>query len=166
MGDASDFADVERFMRTPEGKRVLDRFARGVTGKTVREVHFQNNTAGVGVALAFGDGDLLDLGEATDAFSVGSLRERYMRILEREYRKDFPGRGEAEGEPSAIGVEDLRCPACGLDESFSVEAHQCLTLFPDGTVTEGDEGQRWDETSYCRCGSCGHEATVADFLLK
>ncbi|MBI1318344.1 MAG: hypothetical protein GC168_05250 [Candidatus Hydrogenedens sp.] len=79
-------------MRSPEGKKVLERFQQGLVGKRIADVQFQHNTAGVGIVLTFDDRDLLDLGEAAEAFSVETLRRRYMRILDREYYVDFPER--------------------------------------------------------------------------
>ena len=95
MGDASDHADVGRFMRTSEGQQVLDRFRAGLVGKRITDVQFQHNTAGVGIVLSFEDRDILDLDEAVNAFSVEMLRRRFMRILDREYYVDFPGRRDA-----------------------------------------------------------------------
>ncbi len=92
MGDASDHADVGRFMRTPEGQKVLDRFRDGLVGKTIADVEFTHNSTGIGIVLAFEDRDLLDLGEAIETFSVETLRRRYMRVLDREYFVDFPER--------------------------------------------------------------------------
>jgi hypothetical protein len=57
----------------------------------------------------------------------------------------------------------LRCPDCGSREAFTVETWQSLTVYRDGTVTEGDEGQQWDGASPCRCEACDHEGVVADF---
>jgi len=56
------------------------------------------------------------------------------------------------------------CPECGASEGFCIEAWQRLTFYPDGTVTEGDEGQQWDPDSACCCESCLHEGVVGDFL--
>lgn len=92
MGDASDHADVGRFMRTSEGQQVLDRFRDSLVGKTIAGVEFTHNSTGIGIVLTLEDRDLLDLAGAIDAFSVETLRRRYLRILDREYYVDFPGR--------------------------------------------------------------------------
>lgn len=66
------------------------------------------------------------------------------------------------GELKELGSR-LRCPACGGRDSFTVELWQNRTLYPDGTLTEGDEGPQWDGASPCRCGACDHMGSVADF---
>lgn len=165
MGDASDHADVGRFMRTPEGKQVLERFTASLAGKTIAGVEFTHNSTGIGIVLTFEDRDLLDLGEAIEAFSVETLRRRYMRILDREYAVDFPQRSTvAPVEEVASLVARFVCPECGVSEGFCIEALQRLTYGPDGTVTEGDAGQQWDPDSKCCCEACLHEGVVGDFL--
>jgi hypothetical protein len=92
MGDHVDAMDVERFMRSREGKRYMAKFRKSVVGKQVVGVSFANNTSGVGITLLFEGGDFIDIGLAVEAFAVGSLRERYARALDREYRRDYPDR--------------------------------------------------------------------------
>lgn len=92
MGDASDRADVERFMRSPEGKRCMARFRDGLGGKRIVGVDFVNREAGVGVTLLLDGGDYLDLSDTVAAFAVETLRDRYRRVLMREYYRDFPER--------------------------------------------------------------------------
>lgn len=161
MGDASDHADVGRFLRTPEGKQVLERFRQTLVGKTIADVTFQHQTAGVGIVLTFADLDLLDLEEAIKSFSIETLRRRYGRILDREYAVDFPGRATEEIELSPVR---LVCPECGWREGFCIEVRQHLTYYSDGTITEGDEGQQWDLDSPCYCEDCRHDGVVGDFL--
>jgi len=152
-------------MRSPEGAKVLERFRQGLVGKRIADVQFQHNTAGVGIVLTFEDRDLLDLGEAVEAFSVDTLRRRYRYILDREYNVDFPHRRSASSSSSGDSpVARFVCPECGASEGFCIEAWQRLTYYHDGTVTEGDEGQQWDPDSACCCESCLHEGVVGDFL--
>jgi hypothetical protein len=92
MGDHVDAMDVERFMRSREGKRSMARFRKSVVGKQVVGVSFANVTGGVGITLLFEGGDFIDIGLAVEAFAVGSIRERYARVLDREYRRDYPDR--------------------------------------------------------------------------
>ncbi|MBI1320214.1 MAG: hypothetical protein GC168_14900 [Candidatus Hydrogenedens sp.] len=165
MGDASDHADVGRFLRTPEGKKVLDRFTESLVGKSIAGVEYTHYSTGIGIVLSFHDRDLLDLAEAIEAFSVETLRRRYQRLLDREYGIDFP---QLNANPSAAEnaspVARFVCPECGASEAFCIETWQRLTYYPDGTVTEGDEGQQWDPDSSCCCESCLHEGVVGDFL--
>ena len=92
MGDASDYAEVGRFMRSPEGQRALEQFRKGRLGKVISDASFCQLSTGVSVTLHFADGGHLDLTIVEQAFSVESLRDRYHAVLEREYRSDFPGR--------------------------------------------------------------------------
>ena len=92
MGDGSDHADVNRFMRSKEGKHCLEQFRAGLLGKRIIEVELMHSSTGVTVLLIFDDGDMLDLLETINAFAVETLRERYKMVLDREYYVDFPGR--------------------------------------------------------------------------
>lgn len=92
MGDISDLADVQRFMRAREGEATLKKFRDGLIGKRIAEVEYEAHPSGVGVTLILEDGDYLDLMEVQNAYTVETLRERYKRVLEREYYVDFPER--------------------------------------------------------------------------
>lgn len=95
MGDLSDLADVERFIRCREGQRCLEKFKASVVGKRIVGVDFCNQTHGVDITLLLDGGDYLDLQATVNAFEVDSLRDRYGRVLEREYYVDFPDRKPA-----------------------------------------------------------------------
>jgi len=92
MGDASDYAEVGRFMRCPEGQRALEQFRQSQLGKVISDVSYCHLSTGVSVTLHFADGGHLDLSIVEQAFSVQSLRQRYAAVLEREYYVDFPHR--------------------------------------------------------------------------
>ena len=92
MGDISDLADVQRFMRAREGDAALKKFRDGLVGKRIAEVEYEAHPSGVGVTLILEDGDYLDLTEVQSAFAIETLRDRYKRVLEREYYIDFPER--------------------------------------------------------------------------
>ena len=174
MGDASDYADVERFARTPEGKRALEQFRLGVLGKTISDVKFCHLSTGVSTTLHFADGGHLDLTVVEQAFSIQSLRDRYRWLLDREYYVDFPERDPNKPPKTvapapvsnfaASAIEQLACPSCSQTGAFAIETWQSLTFHRDGTVTEGDEGQQWNDDSPCRCEGCDHEGVVRDFL--
>lgn len=168
MGDATDHADVGRFMRSKEGQRALDRFCARLEGKRIERVGLTHNGSGIGIELTLEGGGALDLAETLNAFAVESLRERYARVLDREYSVDFPERRPhtAVGGGVVPDAEALCCPKCGQCEAFAVETWQWLTLYPDGTATEGDESQQWDADSPCRCESCQHEGTGREFLAR
>lgn len=92
MGDASDYAEVARFMRSPEGQRALDKFQKSLLEKVICDVTFCHLSTGVSVTLHFADGGHLDLTIVEQAFAIESLRDRYKHVLEREYYVDFPER--------------------------------------------------------------------------
>jgi hypothetical protein len=92
MGDASDYADVGRFLRSPEGQRALGQFRQSQLGKVISEVSFCPLSTGISVTLHYEDGCHLDLSIVEQAFSVESLRQRYGAVLDREYLTDFPER--------------------------------------------------------------------------
>ena len=92
MGDASDYADVGRFLRSPEGQRALEQFRQSQLGKVISEVSFCPLSTGISVTMHYADGCHLDLTIVEQAFSVESLRQRYRAVLDREYLTDFPER--------------------------------------------------------------------------
>ena len=92
MGDASDYAEVARFMRSPEGQRALDKFQKSLLEKVICDVTFCHLSTGVSVTLHFADGGHLDLTIVEQAFAIDSLRQRYGYVLDREYYKDYPER--------------------------------------------------------------------------
>ncbi len=92
MGDASDYAEIGRFMRCAEGQRALDQFQKSLLEKVICDVTFCHLSTGVSVTLHFADGGHLDLTIVEQAFAIESLRQRYGRVLEREYYVDFPER--------------------------------------------------------------------------
>lgn len=92
MGDISDLADVGRFSRSREGARCLEAFRSSVVGKRIVGVDACNQADGLALTLLLEGGDFLDLTATVCAFSVDSLRDRYPRVLEREYYIDFPER--------------------------------------------------------------------------
>jgi hypothetical protein len=92
MGDASDYAEVARFMRSAEGQRALDKFQKSLLEKVICDVTFCHLSTGVSVTLHFADGGHLDITIVEQAFAIESLRDRYKHVLEREYYVDFPER--------------------------------------------------------------------------
>jgi hypothetical protein len=99
MGDASDFAEVGRFMRCPEGQRALEQFRQRQLGKVISDVSFCHLSTGISVTLHFVDGGHLDLTIVEQAFAIESLRDRYESVLLREYYKDFPERKPGRHRP-------------------------------------------------------------------
>jgi hypothetical protein len=92
MGDASDYADVTRFQRSPEGQLRLIQFREQLKGKQIISVEYNTLSTGVSITLVFEDGQTLNLDAAVSQFSVEALRKKFALVLEREYYKDFPER--------------------------------------------------------------------------
>lgn len=95
MGDASDMADVDRFMRSTEGQAYLKEFAGGLAGKAIQEVSFSNDTHEVGVLLHLNNGRVMAL--SCSMLSLDMLRAEFADVLEREYYMDFPERWTGHG---------------------------------------------------------------------
>ena len=59
----------------------------------------------------------------------------------------------------------FRCPSCGSEGPFKIEARVLVTVYDDGT--DGSySGTEWDGGSYCECFDCGKDGTVKDFTNK
>jgi hypothetical protein len=99
MGDSADLSQVLHFTRSPEGKRALEKFRQGILGKKINDVSYCELSTGVSITLHFEGGEHLDLTIVEQAFSINSLRQRYGRVLEREYFSDFPHRQPGRRSP-------------------------------------------------------------------
>lgn len=60
----------------------------------------------------------------------------------------------------------LACPKCDSDEDIVVSVAIWVDVFPDGTLETLSSTHEWQNTSPCKCRSCGHRATVADFTVQ
>ena len=90
MGDASDMSDIDRFLRSSEGRAHLDGIRQSLEGRTVVEVHFTNQAHYVGVGLALDNGNVFEC--PFPELDVDTLRDDFEEVLEREYYKDYPER--------------------------------------------------------------------------
>ena len=59
-------------------------------------------------------------------------------------------------------LQGIRCPKCGALEPFDIVGKACFLAVIDDGVDDFDSVE-WDSDDYCKCRSCKHEATVADF---
>lgn len=142
----------------------MDAFRDELLGESVQAVEFFHTTGGVAIMLSIGGADELDLAEVLETFSVESLRRDYARVLELERYKEGTANGSIPKVPAnADAARNLRCPKCKANESVTIEVSECLTVYRDGTVTEGDQGQLWNSDSFCRCDQCGHEGVASEF---
>ena len=56
MGDGSDYNDIDRFLKSKSGKEHLSIIRRSLIGKTIADVHFENNTQNVKTLLIMENG--------------------------------------------------------------------------------------------------------------
>lgn len=90
MGDLSDFNDLERFMRSPEGDAHLREIAGILERRTVLDVHWSNETGCIALTLHLDNGDTFVV--YPPSLDVGVLREEFGDVIDREYYKDYPDR--------------------------------------------------------------------------
>jgi hypothetical protein len=62
-------------------------------------------------------------------------------------------------------LEGVRCPQCGYEDGFYISTLVELYVADDGPKDQGGDHE-WEAGSPCRCGSCGHQATVRDFRIE
>jgi len=92
MGDLCDMNDVDRFMRSANGKEHLDEIVRMLKGKTITDVTFSNETHAVMTVLHLSDDDLLEVLQPDH--EVEALRENFREAIQEEFDKDYPKRKE------------------------------------------------------------------------
>lgn len=90
MGDACNMNDLERFMRSPEGKAHLERIRKCTISRRVIGVEFSNDIDTIGIELNFDDGTTFAC--RRPEMDIDALREEFTEVLEREYYVDFPER--------------------------------------------------------------------------
>ena len=95
MGDASDMADIERFMRSPEGEAHLKEVREMLQGHTIREVSFENDVHFITTTLHLDDGGAFVVFQPS--MEIGAIRGEFEDVLEREYYVDYPERRPEEG---------------------------------------------------------------------
>jgi len=61
-------------------------------------------------------------------------------------------------------LENIKCPACGNEESFRIAATTMATVTDDGT--DDHSGMEWDDDSYAECTQCPRHGTVKDFTVS
>lgn len=90
MGDASDMADLERFLRSEEGSAHLEKIRAELNGRRIIEVSFGNEVHAVSTTLHLDDGSVFEAFQS--GHEIDSLREAFDDAIEREYYKDYPER--------------------------------------------------------------------------
>jgi hypothetical protein len=61
-------------------------------------------------------------------------------------------------------LEGIRCPECGHEDAFRIEAQITVHVTDEGTEEGGDT--EWTDASYCECAGCKHAGTIKDFTIK
>jgi len=90
MGDTADQTAIERIMRSPEGKALLQKMRQMLEGRTIREVTFQNEVHFIATTLHLDNGETVLV--AQPSLQLDVLRQEFKDALEREYYVDFPDR--------------------------------------------------------------------------
>jgi hypothetical protein len=87
MGDASDWSYIDRFMRSPEGMRLLDQVRKQILGTRIESVEFTNECWIIGLQLHLEDGAPLHL--IVPQWDITCLQESYFCPLDREGELDL-----------------------------------------------------------------------------
>lgn len=93
MGDLCDQADIERFLRSPEGRQEVTVIWRTLIDRKVANVHFTNQVNYVGIGIELDDGNIFAC--EIPGLDIEALRVRFGNVLDREYDKDYPERKES-----------------------------------------------------------------------
>ena len=67
--------------------------------------------------------------------------------------------------PNSNCLQGVKCPKCGNEASFRIEASIICTVTDDGSEPTGDH-HHWDENSYAHCQVCETEGTLAIFMTS
>jgi hypothetical protein len=90
MGDVCDCNDLERFLRSPEGEKVLEGLRNMLEKRTIIGVEFSNEIHAIAMTLHLDNGEAIDL--YYPSLEVDGIREEYPDVLEREFHRDHPDR--------------------------------------------------------------------------
>jgi len=90
VGDLCDMNDVDRFMRSKQGKAHLGEITRALKGKVIADVTFSNEVWGVKTTLHLADGTTFEAVQSEH--EVDTLRELFTEAIQAEYDKDYPER--------------------------------------------------------------------------
>lgn len=61
-------------------------------------------------------------------------------------------------------LEGVKCPKCGHEDRFIINAHVTCVVMDNGSEVTGNH--YWDETHSCCCGSCDYAATLKEFQIE
>jgi 5,10-methylenetetrahydrofolate reductase len=94
MGDICNMNDLERLMRSPEGKAHLEGIRQMLKGRSITEVSFSNEVHFIATTLHLDDGETFFITQPS--LEVEAIREQFWEVIEREYYVDFPERAPKE----------------------------------------------------------------------
>ena len=94
MGDICDMNDLERFLRSPEGKKHMAGIREMLFGHTITDVIFSNEVHFIITTLHLDDGETFVIFQPS--LEVDAVREQFETVIEREYYTDFPDRKQAD----------------------------------------------------------------------
>ena len=94
MGDISDMHDLNRFMRSPEGKAHLEANSQKLKGHTIVEVDFSNEVHFIAITLILDNRKAVSVTQPS--LEVTVLQNTFEDAIEREYYLDFPERKPTE----------------------------------------------------------------------
>ena len=97
MGDICNMYDLERFMRSSEGRVRLEEIETMLLGHTIQEVSFSNETHCIATTLHLDDGETFVIFQPS--LQVEAIRETFEETIEEEYFKDYPDRRPKEKQP-------------------------------------------------------------------
>ena len=84
----SDENDVERFMRSPEGKADMESLTEALVGQTIDGLRFEQDYDRIVITLSLGSGET----RSFDWTTVDAIRGEFEEVLKREYYVDYPER--------------------------------------------------------------------------
>lgn len=90
MGDLCDANDLDRFLRSEEGKNSLLEIRDQLVGRTIDDVAFSNEVGFIATVLHMDDGTTFLV--VQPSLEVQAIREEFQGVLDREYLKDYPKR--------------------------------------------------------------------------
>lgn len=61
-------------------------------------------------------------------------------------------------------LSGIKCPKCGNESDFRIEASIICKVTDDGSEPSGDH--HWDDSSYCYCPTCEFEGRLTDFSVE
>ena len=96
MGDICDMNDLERMMRSTEGKAHLEEIRAMLLGHTINDVTFENQVHFISTTLHLDNGETFVVFQPS--MEIEAIRDQFEKAIEREYYIDFPKRKPTDDE--------------------------------------------------------------------